>query len=173
MIGGIITLIFGVLSIIMFSQPVITMYGTDSDGALQSYDFDRSLFDFITFEDGQSVYHTTAAVFLILSLVFVGIMLILTLVNLIARASSNKAFIGAKVAGLMFFLCMLVAVIMVGVYCINDMFTLFGGIFGGDSGQQIWQGFADAGMYVTVGWGMLVAFGSSFLCMIFAPRKKK
>ena len=173
MIGGIITILFGVLSIIMFSQPIISVYGTDSEGSLDAYNFKTSLFDFITFEEGQSTYHTVAAVFLILSLIFAGIMLLLSLVNLIARASNNKSFIGAKVAGLMFFLCMLVAVIMVGMYCINDMFTLFGGIFGEGSGQQIWQGFADAGMYVTVGWGMLVAFGSSLICLIFAPRKKK
>ena len=166
MIGGIITILFGVLSIIMFSQPVIGMYGTDLNGNLSSYDFKKSLFDFITFEEGQSTYHTVAAVFLILSLIFAGIMLLLSLVNLIARASNNKAFIGAKVAGLMFFLCMLISVIMVGMYCINDMFVLLGG-------KEFWNLMRENGVYVTVGWGMLVAFGSSFICLIFAPRKKK
>lgn len=152
----------------MFSQPIISVYGTDSEGSLDAYNLKASLFDFITFDEGQSTYHTVASVFLILSLVFAGIMLILTLVNLIARASSNKAFIGAKVAGLMFFLCMLVAVIMVGMYCINDMFAVLG-----QGGKDIWQGLAESGLYVTVGWGMLVAFGSSFICLLFAPRKKK
>ncbi len=168
MIGGIITLIFGVLSIVMFSQPIIGAYGTDSEGNLDSYDFKRSLFDFITFDENQGTYHTVAAVFLILALVFAGIMLLLTLVNLIARAANNKSFIGAKVAGLMFFLCMLVAVIMIGMHCINDMFAILG-----EGGKEIWDGFREMGIYVTVGWGALVAFGSSLICLVFAPRKKK
>ncbi len=162
MIGGIITLLFGVLSIIMFTQPIISAYGTASDGSLQSYDFKSSVFDFINF-DGE-IYQTVASVFIILSLVFGGIMLILTLINLIARAANNKAFIGAKVSALMFFLCMLVAVVMVGVYCINELFI---------GGKDVWNAYRELGVYVTVGWGLLVSFGASLLCLIFAPRKKK
>lgn len=164
MICGIITLIFGILSIIMFTQPVIGVYGENSEGDLSSIDSKASLFDFITFDKGQPIYHTVASVFLILSLVFAGIMLLLTLVNLIARAANNKAFIGAKVSALMFFLCMLVAVVMVGVYCINDLPLI---------GKEGWKLFKEMGIYITVGWGMLVAFGASFICLIFAPRKKK
>lgn len=163
MICGIITLIFGVLSIIMFTQPVIGIYGQSSEGDLSSIDSKASLFDFITFDKGQPIYHTVASVFLILALVFAGIMLLLTFVNLIARASNNRSFIGAKVSALMFFLCMLVAVVMVGVYCINDLLP---------GGKDAWDILKEFGAYVTVGWGMLVAFGASFICLIFAPRKK-
>lgn len=159
MICGIITLLFGVLSIIMFSQPIITMYGSGAEGGVETVDIGGSCFDFINFGEHQSVYQTTASVFLILSLVFGGIMLLLTLVNLIARAANNKAFIGAKVAALFFFLCMLVTVIMVGVHCIKDI--------------PGWEILKDAGIYITAGWGLLVAFGSSLICMLFAPRKKK
>ena len=164
MIGGIITLIFGVLSIVMFTQPVIGIYGQSSEGDLSSIDSKASSFDFITFDKGQPIYHTVASVFLILALVFAGIMLLLTFVNLIARASNNRSFIGAKVSALMFFLCMLVAVVMVGVYCINDFLL---------GGKDAWNALKELGAYVTVGWGMLVAFGASFICLIFAKRKKK
>ncbi len=166
MIGGIIALVFGVLAIVMCSQPVIGIYGEALDGSFNVESSKASVFDFINFEGG--TYQTAASVFIILSLVFAGIMLLLTLVNLIARASNNKSFIGAKVAALMFFLCMLVTVIMVGMYCINDMFAIFG-----EGGKEIWDGLRETGTYVTVGWGLLVAFGSSLLCLIFAPRKKK
>lgn len=164
MIGGIITIIFGVLSIVMFSQPLIGMYGADSEGNLDSYNFEASLFDFITFKEGQSTYHTVAAVFLILSLIFAGIMILLSLVNLIARAVNNKSYIGAKVSAFLFFICMLVAVIMVGLYCISDFCI---------GGQKTWDYIREMGVYITVGWGMLVAFGSSLVCLIFSPRKKK
>lgn len=166
MIGGIITLVFGVLSIVMFSQPVIGYYGKAIDGSFNVESPKVSVFDFINFEGG--TYQTIASVFIILSLVFAGIMLVLTLVNLIARASSNKSFIGAKVAALLFFLCILVSVIMVGMYCINDMFAIVG-----QGGKEIWDAIRESGTYVTVGWGLLVAFGSSLLCLVFAPRKKK
>ena len=162
MIGGIITLIFGVLAIVMCTQPVITTYGTDSSGNFEASSVDASVFDFINFEGG--TYQTVASVFIILALVFAGIMLLLTLINLIARASSNKSFIGAKVAALMFFLCTLVAVVMVGVYCINDLLP---------GGKEFWDYLRENGAYVTVGWGLLVTFGSSLICLIFAPRKRK
>ena len=51
MIGGIITLIFGVLSIVMFTQPVIGIYGQSSEGDLSSIDSKASSFDFITFDN--------------------------------------------------------------------------------------------------------------------------
>ncbi len=166
MIGGIITLVFGVLAVIMFTQPVTGYYGKDPDGSPVVTSPNESVFDFINFEGG--TYQTVASVFIILSLVFAGIMLLLALVNLIARASSNKAFIGAKVAALLFFLCMLVTVIMVGMYCINDGLAIIPG-----GGKEAWDALREFGTYYTVGWGLLVAFGSSLLCLIFAPRKKK
>ena len=162
MLGGIIAILFGVLSIVMFTQPVIGLYGQNSDGGLDSIDSRLSVFDFITFEDGQPLYHTIASAFLIASLVFAGITLLITLINLIARASNNsRAGISAKVPALLFFLCMLVAVVMIGVFCIFDLL----------GSKEAWDLFRENGVYVTVGWGMLVAFGSAFICLIFAPRK--
>ena len=160
MIGGILTLIFGILSVVMFTQPVIGIYGQNSEGGLESYDLDGSLFDFINFEG--STYQTVASVFMIIALVFAGLTLLITIFNLFSRAASKKAKIGAKVTALAFFLAMLVAVVMVALFCINDLFM----------SKEGWDFFRELGAYVTVGWGMLVSFGCSLLCLIFAPRKK-
>ncbi len=161
MIWGIITLILGVGGIIMFTQPAYGTYNFSGDRPEASF-LDANLFDLIRFEEGMSGYEIAGSVFLILALVFAGVMLLLTLFNLIAKAVNNKSYVGSKLAALGFFVSMLVATIMFGVHAAVN-------IMGGD----LWQAFVDQGIVFSVGWGMIVAFVCSFLCLIFAPRKNK
>lgn len=169
MTTGILTIIFCILTFVMIAMPVLGAIplsenaSTILDG-LESF-FERlglSLnqdgYGLIRFEEGQSTYLIVANVFIILTLVFAGLTLIFSLISVIQRANGGKKRIGAKPVAVMFFLCALVASIMLVLYGneiqpINDTMEL----------EYVY----------TIGWGMLVAFASSLLALIFAPRRKK
>ena len=89
MIWGILTLIFGIGGIIMFTQPAYGVYNLAGE-SIEAEFAKKNLFDLIKFEKGMTGYEIAGSVFLILALVFVGIMLLLTLFNLIAKAVNNK-----------------------------------------------------------------------------------
>ena len=102
---------------------------------------------------------TVGAVLLIIALVFAGIMMLLTLINMIGRTSNNKAKVGAKVAALLFFLVMLTATIIYGVYALDNL-----------NSETITE---YSGLFTSIGYGLIVSLGASFIALIFAPRKKK
>lgn len=161
MIWGILTLIFGIGGIIMFTQPAYGIYNFNGESPDAQF-LKQNLFDLIKFEKGMTGYEIAGSVFLILALVFVGIMLLLTLFNLIAKAVNNKSYVGSKLAAGGFFVCMLVATIMFAVHAAVDLM-----------GADIWQALVEEGVVFSIGWGMIVALGCSILALIFAPRKNK
>ena len=163
-IFSIITIILGVGGIVLFTQPAFGIYNFNSEGTLEGYTFpDGSLFDLINFESGQHAYLTVVAVALILALVFAGIMLIITLINLITKATKNKSYVSARWFALFFFIFMALAGIMLAVYC-NEV------IMGGDISGGILE---LAGATYSIGWGMIATMAISLLTVIFAPGKNK
>ena len=127
MITGILTIIFCIATFVMIAMPVLGAIplsenaSTILDG-LESF-FERlglSLnqdgYGLIRFEEGQSTYLTVANIFIILTLVFAGLTLIFSLISVIQRANGGKKRIGAKPFAVLFFLCALVASIMLVLY---------------------------------------------------------
>ena len=78
---------------------------------------------------------------------------------MIGRASNNKAKVGAKVAALLFFLVMLAAAIVYGVYALDNL-----------NSETVTE---YSGLFTSIGYGLIVSLGASFIALIFAPRKKK
>lgn len=162
-IFSIITIILGVGGIVMFTQPAFGIYNFNGDGSLDGYNFpDGSLFDLIKFDGDQHAYLTVVAVALILALVFAGVMLIITLINLITKATKNKSYVSARWFAVFFFIFTALAGIMLAVYC-NEV------IMGG-SGLEIP---VIGNITVSIGWGMIAAMAISLLTIIFAPGKNK
>ena len=159
---SIITLILGVGAVVIFTQPAYGIYNFSGDG-LESYKFlDSSLFDLIKFDSDQHAYLTVVAVALILALVFAGVMLIITLINLITKATKNRSYVSARWFALFFFIFMALAGIMLAVYC-NEVVM----------GDKIVDFIAPEGTLISIGWGMIVAMCASLLTIIFAPGKNK
>lgn len=158
-IFSIIALLMGALTFIMFSQPIFWTYGGEGADLANKIWKKGSLYDAISFEEGQNTLLTVGAVLLIIALVFAGIMMLLTLINMIGRASNNKAKVGAKVAALLFFLVMLTATIIYGVYALDNL-----------NSETITE---YSGLFTSIGYGLIVSLGASFIALIFAPRKKK
>ena len=155
-IFSIVALLMGALTFIMFSQPLFWAYGEGADGANEIWKR-GSLYDAISFQEGQNALLTVGAVLLIIALVMAGVMMLLTIINMIGRASSKKAKVGAKVAALLFFLVMLAASIIYVVYSVENL--------------NSFSEFTD--IVVTIGYGLIISLGASFIALIFAPRKKK
>ncbi len=161
MVWGIITLLLGVASIIMFSQPAYGIYNFTGDKPDAQFLGDN-IFDLIKFEKGMTSYEIAGSVFLILALIACGIMLLLTLFNLIAKAVNNKSYVGSKLAALAFFIFMSIAGVMFAVHAAVDLMN-----------SDIWKAFAEEGIVFSIGWGMIVSIICSLLALIFAPRKSK
>ena len=162
-IFSIITIILGVGAIVLFTQPAFGIYNFNGEGSLDGYTFlDESLFDMIRFDGDQHAYLTVAAVALILALVFAGVMLIITLINLITKATKNKSYVSARWFALFFFIFTALAGIMLAVYC-NEV------IMGGS-----WSELPIInGITFSIGWGMIATMAISLLTVIFAPGKNK
>ncbi len=158
-IFSIIALLMGALTFIMFSQPLFWTYGGEGAGGMNEIWKRGSLYDAISFPEGQDTLLTVGAVLLIIALVFAGLMMLLTIINMIGRASNNKAKVGAKVAALLFFLVMLALAIVYGVYALDNL-----------NSETITE---YSGLFTSIGYGLIVSLGASFIALIFAPRKKK
>ena len=162
-IFSIITIILGVGGIVLFTQPAFGIYNFNCEGNLDGYTFlDASLFDMIKFDNGQHAYLTVAAVALILALVFAGVMLIITVINLITKATKNKSYVSARWFALFFFIFTALAGIMLAVYC-NEV------IMGGSWAELPLIN----GITFSIGWGMIATMCISLLTVIFAPGKNK
>lgn len=152
MFGIIATLILSIVSLIMFTQPLYWCYSQSASDASNEVLKKSSVFDFIKFPAGQDILLTIGAIFLILAIVFVSLLILFTFVNLILNGT-NKQMKGCKFVALLFFISMLAATILFGIY----------------ASLRITNGNPAT---LTVGYGLLVGLGASFLCLFFAPRKQ-
>lgn len=165
-IFAILNIILGVVAVVMFTQPVFGIYNI-KDGGLEGLDtglFNQSVFDMIKFEEGRSVYLTVGAIALILALVFAGAMLIMTLINLITKATKNRSYVSSRWFALFFFIFMALATIMFAVYMATDVPLL---------GEDGWNALVEQGIVLSIGWGIIVSLICSFFSVIFAPGKNK
>lgn len=155
MITGILTLVFGILSFVFLSAPALWSYTGDGKNAANIVNKLTNGYNIISFGKGQDIYATIASIFLILAIVFGILTLVLTLVNLMGKAADNSKFrVGCKIVSTLFFLCLLVAAIMIAVY--TDI-QVEGAKFG----------------TLTIGYGIIGALISSLLVVILSPRKKR
>ena len=95
-------------------------------------------------------------------MVLCGILMFLVLLNLIARATNNKSYVGCKIASILFFVCMLIATIMMVVYAAKD-----------NSISNVIDSIKEGAPVVSIGYGLIVSLGCSLLTVIFSPMKKK
>ncbi len=164
MVWGILTLLLGVLSFIMYSQPVFAIYGNATLAELGDLFglSKKNCYNNISFNDNQNTYLTVGNVFLILSMVSCGIMILLTLLNLIARATNNKSYVGTKIASISFFVFTSIASIMMIVYTAKD-----------NQISSVIENIKDGSPVMSIGYGLIIVLIASFFAMIFSPRKKK
>lgn len=157
MVIGIITILLGVLPFIMFTQPFLWAYTGEGAKGLNAIYKLTSCYDAISFKEGETMLNIGVGC-MIASLVFAGIMILLTLLNMIGRASGNaKILVGAKIAAFLFFLTTLASVILIGIYVSQEVFI---------------QDKTDF-LQSTVGYGLIVSLVGAFLSVFFAPSKRK
>lgn len=161
MIWGILTLLLGIGGIILFTQPAYGIYNLTGERPEAKF-LDQSLFDLIRFEKGLSGYEIAGSVFLILALLFAGLMLLMTFFHLIAKAVNNKSYAGSKLPAIGFLVCMILAAVMFAVHAAVIVMK-----------QDAWIGLVNEGVVLSIGWGMIAAIICSILSLIFAPRKDR
>ncbi len=156
MVTGILTILFGVLSFVFLTAPATWSYVGDGKDLANIANKLTNGYNIISFGKGQDIYATIASIFLILAIVFGILTLVLTLVNLMGKAADNSKFrVGCKIVSILFFLSLVVAAVMIGVYAQSSLpeNTQFGTL--------------------TIGYGIIGALISSLLVVILSPRKRR
>lgn len=157
MIFGIFTIMLSVLPFVLYNQPLCWAYTGDGRDTLNEVFRKTTVYDAITFEAENGILRNLASGFMIATLVFAGLTLLLSLVNIIGRAACAPRVYGAKVAALLFFLSALTAVVLLGI----DMAQ----VYGVKAFSQLFEN--------TVGYGLLITFLSSLFALIFSPKRIK
>lgn len=153
MICGVLTLLLGAAMFVMFTQPLFWAYSGEGKELANEIYKRLSCYDGIVFEKGQDTMYTIACVFMIIAMVLGGIMMLLTLLNLIGRATGSTRLVGTKLVSLFFFLTILASLVLFAIY-MRDVSE--GGL-----------------MKINVGYGLIGATVAAFLSFIFSPRSKK
>ena len=157
MVFGIFTIMLAVLPFVLYNQPLGWAYTGDGRDTLNAVFKKTTVYDSIAFDPDAGILNNLAVGFMIAALVFAGLTLLLSLVNIVGRAACAPRVYGAKVAALFFFLSSLAAVVLLGI----DMAQVYGvKAFG-----QIFEN--------TVGYGLLITFLSSLFALIFSPKRIK
>lgn len=161
MVFSILALLFSVGAIVLFTQPMFGIYNIGNEKINAEFST-KTLFDMIKFEKGQNIYLTVGSILLILTLVFAGLTILLTLLNMIARATTNKSYVGTKFVSFFFFIFAIAAGITYALYMAKVEMSL-----------EVWQAYVDKGIVFSIGWGMICVMVCSLLSFVFSPRKKK
>lgn len=156
MVTGILTIFFGILTFVFLSAPATWAYIGDGKDVLNAVNKLSNGYKSISFAGDQDVYLTVYSVFMILTIIFGILLLTMTLVNLMGKAADNPKFrVGCKIISILFFLCLVVAAVMLGVYTQSTLpeNSKFGTL--------------------TIGYGIIGALVCSFLVVILSPRKRR
>lgn len=172
MVCAIITILLGICSFVMLTQPALAFYGGEGDAVSSAIrDLLESVFggstngyNMLVFEEGQNTYWYVGNIFLIVAMVFCGIMILLSILNLIMQSAGKEKILGTRVFAIMFFLTALVALIM---------YVLFANELMGSDMEGFIQSIKDGGVVLTVGYGLICFVVASFLSIFFASGKKK
>lgn len=158
MIASVITIILGVIAFVMFSKPVFWAYSGAEKDILNDIYRKFSCYDVLNFEKFESVYHLLGQIFLLLGMLFAGIMILLALANLFGKASGNqRTGVEVRLIACGFFFFMLASAVMFMIYMAQT------------TGQT---GINDV-MTSTLGYGFISALGIALLSVIFAPSRRK
>ena len=172
MVGAIITVLFGICAFVMLTQPALAFYGGEGDivsNAIRNlverfFGGSMNGYDMLVFKEGQNTYWLVGNVFLIIAMVFCGLMVLFSVLNMIMLALGKDKVIGTRVFAIMFFLMALVALIM---------YVLFANEFMGTNMEDFIQTIKDGGVIFTVGYGLICFVVASFLSIFFASGNKK
>lgn len=118
----------------------------------------------LTFQEGQNTYWLVGNIFLIVAMVFCGLMILFSIINMIMSSAGKNKVLGTRVFAILFFLTALVALIMYVLYANQLMNTNI---------EDFIQTIKDGGAVFTVGYGMICFVVSALLSIIFASGKKK
>ena len=172
MIGGIITILLGICSFIMLTQPAFAVYGGESnefsswikDFFNNNITSSSSGYDLIKFEENQSSYWLAGNIFLILAMVFCGLMILFTIINIIMQSAGKEKLIGTRIFAILFFVFAFVAIIM---------YVLFANEISSNSIQDMIEAIKNGSVVFTVGYGIICFVAASMLSMFFASGKKR
>ena len=154
MVFGILTVLLAIVPFVLFSQPLVWAYIGEGKDLLNKSYRQISCYDGIHFE-GDLLY-TIGVCLMILALVLAVVTIIFTIINLAGKDTNGKKPVGVKIIALFFFLVMLGAVAVLGVY--------LGQVYGVKAFKDVFES--------TVGYGLLGSLLASIFALIFAPRKK-
>ena len=171
MICAIITILFGACAFVMLTQPALAFYGGNNDIQTAIKDFFNKQFagnstgyGLLSFEDGQNTFWLLGNIFLIIAMVFCGLMILFSIINLIMTAAGKDKVIGTRVFAMLFFVFALIALIMYVLYANQLMSTTI---------EDFIQTIKDGGVVFTVGYGLICFATAALLSIFFASGRKK
>ncbi len=161
MIASVITILLCIAAVVMLTQPALMLYGGENNiiiSLLEKLGIKNGVsgYELIKFEEGQNIYLTVAAVFIILTIAFAALTLFSSLINAFLKDKSKRNGVSCKIVAMLFFLCAVVAGVMLALYAIES----------GVSSQEL-------NITFTIGWGMASTIGCSLLALIFAPSRTR
>ena len=171
MLSGVITILLGACAFVMLTQPALAFYGGNNDLQTAIKDFFNEHFagnttgyGLLTFEDGQNTFWLLGNIFLIIAMVFCGLMVLFSIINLIMVSAGKDKVIGTRVFAILFFVFALVSVIMYVLFANEMMSTDIEGFI---------QTIRDGGVVLSVGYGLICFAAASLLSIFFASDKRK
>ena len=172
MIGGIITILLGICSFVMLTQPAFSFYGGEGNELASWFKdlFNDNLtsnasgYDLLKFEENQDIFWLLGNIFLIIAMVFCGLMLLFTIINLISQSCGKDKVIGTRVFAILFFVFAFVSAIM---------YVLFANKIVNSNIDSMIDAIKNGEVVFTIGYGMICFVIASLLSMFFASGKKK
>ena len=162
MAGCIFTMLFCIVAIILYTQPIMSVYGLSSDGSLDIIDINQSAFDFISFRNGQDDLHTVISILLILTLIFCCLTLLFSFITIILKATNkNNLSISTKVFAFLFTLFTAISLMLIQIYISNNL------------GETIMEYLNRNGITLSISFSMIATLTLAILSWICAPKKYK
>ena len=153
MVAAVFTIVLGVIAFVMFSYPIFWSYTGNGNEIFKNI----NSYNILNFENFDNVYYLLGQIFLVISMLFAGLMILLSLVYLIGRAAGNRyPKVEVRLIACMFFLFIFLAAIMFFVYWMGK------------------TGKTDADISsATLGYGLLAALVAALISIFFAPSRRK
>lgn len=172
MFGGIIVVLLGICSFVMLTQPALAFYGgngnelaeTIKDFLNKNFTGSTNCYDMIVFEESQNTYWLIGNIFLIIAIVFCGLLLLFTILNLVLQSAGKNKILGTRIFAIFFFLFAVLSLVM---------YVLFANELMNTNLEDFVQTIKEGGMIFTVGYGLICFVISSLLTIFFASGKKK
>ena len=157
MVSAVITIILGVAFFAMLAFPVFWGYAGEGKEGFNLIFKQIGGYDILTFAKGENIFLLLGQIFLILAMVFGGLMLLLALAYLFGKAAGNdRPKIRTRLIALLFASCAVVATVLLAVYAV-----------------QTKCGVENANVFACVGYGLIAAVLVSIISIFFAPNVKK